>query len=66
MQAHQGKSPMVNFKVNGMERSFDGDPDMPLLGEPGVPPVYRGLRQCHLRCDRQAVRELPVSPQKLV
>ena len=22
---------MVNFKVNGTDRSFDGDPDMPLL-----------------------------------
>src|SRR5260370_11541743 len=22
---------MVNLKVNGMDRSFDGDPDMPLL-----------------------------------
>src|SRR5207244_8017083 len=25
------RSPMVIFKVNGTDRSFDGDPDMPLL-----------------------------------
>jgi isoquinoline 1-oxidoreductase subunit alpha len=31
MPAHKEQQTMVNFKVNGTDRSFDGDPDMPLL-----------------------------------
>src|SRR5271166_3133882 len=29
--AHGSEEPMIGLKVNGQEKTFDGDPDMPLL-----------------------------------
>ena len=42
---------MIQFKVNGVDRSFDGDPEMPLLW---YLRDILGLTGTKLGCDRHA------------
>jgi len=35
------------------------------VGEPGVPPYYCGVLQCIFCCNRERVRDLPISKARL-